>query len=345
MFLAGGPRARVQEIQGAPPYKKARTPGNLVAGRRGGSASRSAAAFAPGHVTGFLRPQASARDPRSRGSTGGGVVLEVGVRATARWAPSAHRSVTVTGDTKRDLPISRDVAERLFGDRRGRLEVRLSHALPIGQGFGMSAAGALATALSVGELTGASPARRVEVAHLADLFGGGGLGGVAAILDGGWELRRAPGLPPRGRVQHRPDRTPVLVGVVGPPIPTPTLLRTRRFRARLDAAAAAAGADALRVPSPRALAEASERFTDALGLATPALHRLLGRLRHLGVPCAQAMFGNAFFATLPRRRHRTEAIELLEGAGLRAIEVLPASRGAHVVEAATHSGVGSARGT
>lgn len=315
-----------------------------MAGRRAANALPSVTAFAPGHVTGFLRPQTSGRDPRARGSTGGGIVLEVGVLATARWRPSVHRSVTVTGDTKRDLPISRDVAERLFATHRGRLEVALTHALPIGQGFGMSAAGALATALAVGELTGASNSDRIEIAHLADLFGGGGLGGVAAILRGGLELRRSPGIPPFGRVTHRRDRTPILVGVTGAPIPTPTVLRDTRFRTRLELAATTGEIDALRTPGLRSIAATSERFTDALGLAPPALKRVLRRLRALGIPTAQAMFGNAFFATPNGPQQRTAALRLLERGRLRAIELRPAVRGAHLVGPRPHSGAGPARG-
>ena len=182
-----------------------------------------ARAFAPGHVTGVFRPDASQRDPRARGSVGAGLVLELGVWGKARFSPGARSRVRVVADCRTPLPISEEVARRLAPEASGTLTVRLTHELPIGQGFGMSAAGALATALAVGSLSGRPRSKAIDVAHLADLFGGGGLGGVAAILGGGLEVRTRPGgLPPFGHVTHRSFPPALLVGVIGRPISSPS---------------------------------------------------------------------------------------------------------------------------
>ncbi|MGB7124093.1 MAG: pantothenate kinase, partial [Thermoplasmata archaeon] len=131
-----------------------------------------ASAFAPAHVTGVFRPSPRTRDPRARGSIGAGVVLELGVRATAEFRAGPTRRLQLTSDVPIPLPISENVARRLAPPDAGTLRVRLDHELPIGQGFGMSAAGATATALAVGTISGRSRADALRVAHLADLFGG-----------------------------------------------------------------------------------------------------------------------------------------------------------------------------
>jgi pantoate kinase len=288
----------------------------------------TAAAFAPGHVTGIFAPDVRARDPRARGSVGAGVVLELGAIARAEFRAGARRSLRVESDLGRPLPISEEVARRLRPTRSGALTVRLVHELPVGQGFGMSAAGATATALAVAGISGRSRADALEAAHLAELFGGGGLGGVAAIAGGGGlEIRRRSGIPPRGDIFHVPLEGALFVGTTGPPLPSPNLLRDRPFLERVRAAS-------LGLEQLTDHAEAtpffvlSEQFTDRLGLAPRSLRRVLAALRERGAWAAQAMFGRSFFARPKGPASRAEIVEWLESSGLRAVEIAAARRGA-----------------
>ncbi|HTW55136.1 MAG TPA: hypothetical protein VMG36_01645 [Thermoplasmata archaeon] len=288
---------------------------------------RCASAYAPGHVTGIFRPELGARDPRGRGSLGAGLVLGAGVTATAEWSPAPRRSAIVRADRSEPLPISRAVADHLLAARPGRLVVRLAHELPIGQGFGSSAAGATATALAVGCLVGVDRSRAVATAHLAELFGGGGLGGVAAILGGGLEIRTRPGIPPFGHVEHRPGPARVVVGVVGRPIATRKVLARPRWRARI--AAASRPFDGLRDrPSLEAFWAASESFTDAVGLASAPVRHVVRGLRRRGVRAAQAMFGASFFAEAPSPARRAAIYRWLAAGSVRAVELPVAREGA-----------------
>jgi len=296
-------------------------------------AERYAAAYAPGHVTGVFVPQASARDPRARGSIGAGLVLGAGVTAVAEWRPADRRSATVRGPRNEPLPISTEVAHRLLHRYPGALRVDLRHDLPIGQGFGMSAAGALATALAVGSLVGARRTRAVEIAHLADLFGGGGLGGVAAILGGGFEVRVRPGIPPFGRTVRRACRSPVLVGVVDGPVPSPDILGNPRWLARIRRSAR--GLEELqRSPTLDRFWKASEEFTDRVGLARPRLRDVIDGLRRRGARAAQAMFGGCFFAELPGGPRRAEVLDWLRQRRIAAVELPVDLRGARLLPAA-----------
>lgn len=293
-------------------------------------ATRTARAFAPGHVTGFFAPSLQARDPRGRGSVGAGLVLSAGVTAEASWTPGGPSRIQILSDVGIPLPISAEVARRLGGPLGGRLTVRLSHELPIGQGFGASASGALATGLAVARATGAPPARAVEVAHLAELFGGGGLGGVAAILGGGLEWRVRAGIPPVGRVLRRRIRGNVFVGIVGRPMASPSVLRDPRALRRIETAYGelpVPGRGPLQLPE---FLRASEQFTDALRLGGPALRTTIRHLRGTGALVAQAMFGRSYFAVAPTPRARRALLKVLEQRGLRALELTVALRGAAV---------------
>ena len=293
-------------------------------------AVRRASAYAPGHVTGVFLPRTDARDPRARGSVGAGLVLDAGAVARVQWNPGARLRVRTFGDGRSPLAISSEVAERLFSERHGSVIVRIEHELPIGQGFGMSAAGATATALAAARLTDTSRHRAVTVAHLAELFGGGGLGGVTAILGGGFEVRVAPGIPPFGRVLRRPCHDRILVGVVARPIPSPGVLRNPRALARIRRAAR--GFDELRTqPTLERFWEVSERFTDSAGLAPRSLSDVLRALRRRGARACQAMFGGSFFASAPRGARREELLSWMRRRDLRAVELPISSVGAHLV--------------
>jgi pantoate kinase len=291
---------------------------------------RRGRAFAPSHVTGLVLPRVEARDPRERGSLGAGIVLDVGVTATVAWRPASRPRVRVRSNVGSDLPISKDAARRLLRDRPGELEVRLEHALPVGAGFGSSASGALATSLAVASALELPQRRAVEVAHLADLFGQGGLGGVAAILGGGLELRLRPGLPPAGRSLRLPYDRPVTVGTLGRPIPTRTVLSDPAWLRRFSRAQ---GLYDLLVEdrTPEGFWTAAERFTDTIGLASPTLRAVLRGLRRRRARAAQAMFGESFLAEIPAGRAGAVARSWLSDRSISMHEGLPAARGARAL--------------
>ena len=293
-----------------------------------GPRARVSVAFAPSHITGIFSPDLSPRDPRARGSVGAGIVLEVGVRATAVLRPGSARRVVVRSRERAELPISRETADRLLGDRRAGLTVDLEHALPIGQGFGASAAGALATALAVAPLLGVRRPRAIATAHLADLFLGGGLGGVASILGGGLELRTRTGIPPWGRVLHTPFPYPVLVSVVGVELPSPRLLGNSRFLDRVRAAAESGLRELGGRPDPRRFLDASEAFTDALAIASPVVRRTIRALRRAGGRTAQTMFGSSVFTVPTTPSARRSVLREIERRGLYAVELRAGRAGA-----------------
>ncbi len=55
----------------------------------------------------------------------------------------------------------------------------------------------------------------------------------------------------------------------------------------------------VRAPGPKAVWDASERFTDRVGLASARLQTLLRGARRRGGRAAQAMFGQSFFLSIP----------------------------------------------
>jgi pantoate kinase len=289
-----------------------------------------ARAFAPGHVSAIFRAELGARDPRGRGSLGAGFVLDRGVHARAEWRPHGPDRVRVRGGGRSGWPISTDVATRLKADRRGELIVELRHELPVGQGFGMSAAGALATALAVARVLGLPAQRATQTAHLGELFGGGGLGGVAAILGGGLELRERPGVPPWGQVRHRLGDARFLAVELGPPVPSPRLLRDADFLDRVGRAAGSALRRIRRSFTTRTILGEGDRFRRSLGIALPSVERSRALLAARGALGLQALFGRSLLVAVSSSARARTIERYCRRRGWRCWQVRLAERGAEV---------------
>ena len=87
--------------------------------------------------------------------------------------------------------------------------------------------------------------------------------------------------------------------------------------------------------------EESERFTDAVRLASPVLRRVIRRLRGTGARTAQAMLGRTVFAVAPTPVVRRRLVRSFESSGLRAIELRVAVAGARPTPLRPTKAVGS----
>lgn len=295
--------------------------------------SRVARAFAPGHITGFFRPDLSARDPRGRGSVGAGVVLDRGAWATAWWSPGGRDGLALRSRPRIPLPISRAVARHLKGSTRGRLEVDLSHDLPVGQGLGMSAAGAVATGLAVAAAMRIPASRAWQWAHLAELAGRGGLGGVAAIGGGGWERRIRPGLAPWGATVHSAATAPLRLVPIGRPMPSREILSDPGRLGRMARAGARAVGRFGRDPTWASYWREAERFTDEIEMMPADVRGLIRHARSDRFAIAQAMFGRLLVVAPRDLRPRGRINWPQLGLGTRSISVRVGARGAGPVPA------------
>lgn len=148
-------------------------------------------AFCPGHVTCIFQPVRT-NDPLTSGSRGLGFKTSLG--ATVSIEERNDRKVVIEMDgLESECPISRHVLSKICPDRG--FDVVIKNDLPVSQGFGMSAAGALATALVASEITGTPNVDAFSVAHESEVINHGGLGDVAAILcESHFPLRLIPGV-------------------------------------------------------------------------------------------------------------------------------------------------------
>lgn len=273
----------------------------------------TAHAFAPGHVSGLFAVHDEAKDLLHKGSRGAGWSVELGATAAVESAQTTR--VIIDGKTA-DAPVTRDALQRLAPGKT--LDVRLKLGLPVGQGFGMSAAGTLAACLATANLLGLDPEEALAATHAAEVASGTGLGDAVGSWFGSGEVRMRAGCPPHGwamRVEP-PAGTRFLFCVLGAGIATPSIIRDAAWKARTRDLGDPAVDRILAAGRPMgwdAIVRESAAFSKALGLMPDAMRRL-GESLPSGVHWGQSMLGNTLWATGPTSA-LGHARSLLEAAG------------------------------
>ena len=156
-----------------------------------------------GHVTLLFSVNSKQLLARNQGSKGAGFCLEDGVESTVRILNQGEDKVSVrTMDGELFVEGNELYIELLKSFRnvfkiQSSVEIDVKLELPISQGFGMSAAGLLATSLALGELFDrGDEGQLARLAHRIERNISGGLGDILGLWAGGCELRITPGSPP-----------------------------------------------------------------------------------------------------------------------------------------------------
>ena len=249
--------------------------------------------FCPGHVSCVFQPFPSS-DPVKAGSRGFGIRLSLGAHCTAE--PRSDREIRITIDgIECQAPVTRHAVLSLAGDTG--FDISISNDLPVSQGFGMSAAGALSAALCVCDHLGLSEHDAVVAAHSADVCCGGGLGDVVAIAECcDLPIRMLPGIPPHGRMDglnHHIDR--MTLAVLGQKMVTGSVLGDQTMMDRIREVSERAMDAFLEERTVDALYRQSNMFSSQSGLESDQLRAALEILHSEGYHAGMCMLGNSVF--------------------------------------------------
>ncbi len=254
-------------------------------------------AFSPGHITAFFVGHDDP-DPMRKGSTGAGVCTAMGVHTTVRVREARGPSIEVSlNDAIDTAPTTRAAVRRVLGHAAYGVQVLSRVQLPVSQGFGMSGAGALSTALALDDALGLgrSGEELVAAAHAADVESLTGLGDVTPQSLGGIDLREAPGAPPRGVVRRFPAVGELLLAAVGPPRAKAPILTNPAVMDRIAAAGAGCIDEFRTTPTLADLFRLGRRFTGETGLAPPRVAECMAAVSAYG-KASMSMLGNSVFA-------------------------------------------------
>jgi len=253
-------------------------------------------AFAPGHISAFFEPKYDTATLDRTGSRGAGINVSLGAVSQVRILPAPHFTceVQVNGQPS-DAPVTKLALRNLLGDMRLKILVETVLGLPQSQGFGMSGSGALSATLAASNVLGLSREQAIKAAHYAEVQSHTGLGDVVASSFGGIEIRREPGLPPWGVVEHIPGNFEVVLCVVGKEIRTDRILTDTEKLVQIASSGRYCTKKLLEQPSLEHLFSLGWEFTRKIGLAEPQVLQAIETAHQFGM-ASMCMLGNSVFA-------------------------------------------------
>lgn len=244
------------------------------------------------------------------GARGGGFGLKKGVLTEVNMNESKSSCVEVfiNGRPAPQAETTRTVVSMLLERVSQHYSVEVKHRVevPIGAGFGTSAAGAFGTALALCKALNMNLTYREIgcVAHVAEVKCKTGLGTVSGMLFGGCVLVLEPGAPDHGVV----DRIPIpsgyhIVAGVFQPRLTSEFLKSTEKRAIINQMGQKTLERILAEPSLENFLHSCRRFAEKTGLATKRVAKLMASAEKAGATgAAQNMLGEAVHALVEKNK-------------------------------------------
>lgn len=253
-------------------------------------------AFAPGHISAFFEPVYSEQDLDHSGSCGAGISLSLGAISQVFIQPAPHPTITVQINGKpSNAPVTTSALHYLVGDTSLRITVNTILDLPVSQGFGMSAAGALSATLALADLLNLPREDAIKSAHYAEVQLHTGLGDVIASSFGGIEIRRKAGLPPWGMLEHIPGNYEVVLCVIGKKIQTKKILTDSTKVQEIASYGRYYTKKLLEKPSLERLFSLAWEFTRKINIADKVVLQAIEKANTHGM-ASMCMLGNSVFA-------------------------------------------------
>jgi pantoate kinase len=190
----------------------------------------------------------------------------------------------------------------LIGPETSGLGIRIEHqvSVPIGAGFGASAAGTLSAALALADAVGIDHTvdQIALAAHRAEIVSRTGLGTVPALLRGGFVLIRKAGGPGIAVIDQIPSRSSYrVVACHFGPISTSQVLGTANLRRVVNRAGARAMRRILAKPTAERFMLESRAFAEQIGLLSRrARHAVEVAIGAGAIGATQNMLGDAIHA-------------------------------------------------
>ena len=254
-----------------------------------------ATAFSPGHISGFFEPVYN-QDMSRTGSRGAGINISLGAVSEVTAESSTKQSFEIyINNKKSNAPVTNLAFRYMLGDNPLRVVVKTAMDLPIGQGFGMSAASALSATYALAKITNVSKNEAMKASHFAEVQLKTGLGDVIASCFGGVEIRKSAGLPPWGLIEHIPGKYDLVLCIIGKKIDTKKTLSDSSKASKIVEYGKYCTKKLLENPSVEHLFSLSQTFTKKTELADKRVLEAINAANQLGM-ASMCMLGNSVFA-------------------------------------------------
>jgi len=271
---------------------------------------KRARAFSPAGISSFFEicdrtpDGAPITDPEQIGSRGGGFVISKGVLTRVSLAEAKEKQIRVfiNGRLWPEAETTRTVVETLLEKVPETYHVTVRHRVevPIGAGFGSSAAGALGTALALSKALDLNFTYNQlgRIAHVAEVNCQTGLGTVGPLMLGGCIITIEPGAPGYSsidRISVSPNHR--IVAGTYRPFPTKEMLSSQEKRRPINEWGRRTLDKILADPSLENFMQACKEFAIGTGLVTGRVQKLIEIAEKAGaIGATQNMVGEAVHA-------------------------------------------------
>jgi pantoate kinase len=272
--------------------------------------AKTAQAFSPAGLSSFFEicdhtvVGTQIVDLENVGARGGGFGLQKGIltKVTVSKTKTNKIDVSINGKPAPEAETSISTIRMLLENTQETYNVTVDHKIevPIGAGFGTSAAGALTAGLALKEtLELPLTLNQIgKVAHAAEIQCKTGLGTVGPLMLGGCILTLEPGAPGVSIIDRIP-LTPnyvIVTGVFGP-TPTKQILSSTEKRREINRFGKKTLSNILVDPSLETFLSCCWQFAQDTGFATERVRQLVQLAEKAGaIGAAQNMVGEAVHA-------------------------------------------------
>jgi pantoate kinase len=241
------------------------------------------------------------RDPALIGARGGGFAIKRGVKASVHVAASQKTRIEIRINSRLapEAHTTRWALEHLLEETGKSLNIDASITIrvPIGAGYGSSAAGTAAASLALADAM-QLPVTYIElgkITHMAEVINHTGLGTAAAVFVGGFDLVTEPGAPGIGTVDRLlfPKDHSIICAFLEP-LPTKEVLSQTNVADRVNPLARRAMERIRRRPDLSTFLAEARIFGQDAGFESPDITSLIETMISGGaVGAAQNMIGKA----------------------------------------------------
>ena len=248
--------------------------------------------FVPGHITGFFNIE-NHDSKLKNGSCGVGFLVSQGVRTTILESDCFDYEVNQGDDT-----VIREILD-ILNLESNDFKIVQEIGLPIGAGFGTSAASALSLTLALNEFLDLGYPKDLcgQIAHMAEVNLGAGLGDVIAQTGHGLVLRTRPGAPGIGEIESFEHDVYVAWKTFGE-IETSSIIQNPNHKEAICTSGVKYWEIFKKDPSLKNFLDFSNRFANETELMSCEVKQLVDYFNSLDniLGSSMAMLGNTVFA-------------------------------------------------
>lgn len=260
--------------------------------------------FVPSHITGFFEIIQNS-NPLLKGSKGAGITLDEGV-VTNTKIKDGNGNIIINVNNKEDSlnTISKKTVKIILDIYNVNIQdydIYINHdsKLPIGAGFGTSAAFALGISFTLPKLMGINISFKEagEIAHLAEISQSSGLGDVISEMFGGCVIRLNEGSPVKGIIDKIPITKPIYVitKTIGL-LETKDIIENPIHQKHINQSGSILLNRLINNPSISNFMKLSRKFANDTQLISKEIAEIINILDEETLGASMAMLGNTAFA-------------------------------------------------